>query len=590
MKGFLRTLSAIFITMIFLCAGSFAQESKDDAGSGKAKEEEQPGTVVKYKTKLISTIDKGKLPQRILYEKDGAWMALIPAGEFTMGTENWKDQNGNKDESPSHQVYLESYYIDQYEVTNRQYLTFCRQTKHTLPTSLRDDNYKDPEQPVVGITYDDAAAYAKWCEKRLPTEAEWEKAARGTDGRIYPWGDEWDTNACNNKELKMRKTSKVGAFEKDKSPYDVYDMAGNASEWVFDSYDPKYYEKSPKENPKSDKGDNIRVIRGGNYYYQTRDCRTTNRQAFPQNQFRSEYGFRCVKDMAPVPVPKKQLINRKNLADELEKNILTTEPELIECFKSGKNVPDKFLPEKEQETDSTSRVATRQDVMFYNLTDTNITYSMIDKDGKIVVLNKMIPGNGGKWSYVKYDTIYLIYYKFSDKPDEIKRGGFMFVESGKKPHVVFDLELKYSRIGQAPKKTAPHTEADLPPTLFKLYYGQYRPPYNVVSVVNRASASVRIKFKSEESLMLSSETLLETNTFMEKEISNGSFYLLSSYEKLQKPVFKSKSFLVTSDKNKFLIPLYENKKETKTFSIEGKTVYPIEAVISQFTDINMNEF
>jgi formylglycine-generating enzyme required for sulfatase activity len=181
--------------------------------------------------------------------EDGAEMVLVPAGEFTMGS------NDSSDEKPPHRVHLDAFAIDKYEATNALYRRCvqagrCREpewnesgSKFNVVTGS-DAHYKRlgdalsaAHHPVVGVSWDDAAAYCAWAGKRMPTEAEWEKAARGTDGRKYPWGEQWDASRANSSESKLNKTTPVGSYPNGVSPYGAHDMAGNVWEWVADWYD-----------------------------------------------------------------------------------------------------------------------------------------------------------------------------------------------------------------------------------------------------------------------------------------------------------------------------------------------------------------
>ena len=173
-------------------------------------------------------------------------MVLVPAGEFAMGSEE-----GNPDALPVHTVYLDSYYLDRYEVTNAQYQGFVTATRRTQSRFTDDSNFNDPRQPVAGVTWSDAGDYCEWAGLRLPTEAEWEKAARGVDGLTYPWGngspDGTHANFADvNSEFAWRDssaddgysfTAPVGSYPAGASPYGVHDLAGNLWEWLADWYD-----------------------------------------------------------------------------------------------------------------------------------------------------------------------------------------------------------------------------------------------------------------------------------------------------------------------------------------------------------------
>jgi formylglycine-generating enzyme required for sulfatase activity len=223
-------------------------------------------------------------------------MVLVPAGEFTMGS-----ATGDADERPAHQVYLDSFLIDRHEVTVDQYAAFLQETGTSSPSDWRTMNQlSNKKRPVSNVDWADAAAYCKWAGKRLPTEAEWEKAARGTDGRLYPWGNEpptprhanyGQTGSSNNGAL-----APVGSFEEGKSPYGLYDMAGNVWEWVSDWYDHDYYRASPPRNPEGPLTGGFKGIRGGSWNSSPRALRSADRYWDPPT-FRSQYlpGFRCAK-------------------------------------------------------------------------------------------------------------------------------------------------------------------------------------------------------------------------------------------------------------------------------------------------------
>ena len=208
--------------------------------------------------------------QRKINLKDGAEMILIPAGEFLMGStreqanawllahpdepEDWFTR-----ENPQHTVYLDAYYIYKNDVTVAQYQKFCAATGHALPQPPQWGWHEN--HLIVNVTWDDAKAYANWAGASLPTEAQWEKAARGGDGRIFPWGNAWDGGKCNN----SYGTSQVGSFAAGASPYGVLDMAGNVWQWCADWCDVNFYRNSPARNPQGPDTGKARVVRGGGW-------------------------------------------------------------------------------------------------------------------------------------------------------------------------------------------------------------------------------------------------------------------------------------------------------------------------------------
>jgi len=194
-------------------------------------------------------------------------MALIPAGAFMMGS----NDDNQEDEKPEHQVYIDAFYMDKYEVTVAQYQRFLNATQRSNPANWSEQT-QNPTHPVVSVSWEDAKAYAQWAGKRLPTEAEWEYAARGGNTGIggkpkykYPWGDVANHDRANysGKEGKDQwdRTSPVGSFAA--NGYGLYDMAGNVWEWCADWYDANYYAQSPERNPRGPSNAQYRVLRGG---------------------------------------------------------------------------------------------------------------------------------------------------------------------------------------------------------------------------------------------------------------------------------------------------------------------------------------
>lgn len=224
-------------------------------------------------------------------------MVLIPAGSFTMGQNGSKPKNG-----PAHAVDLPVFEIDRFEVTNDEFAHFTDQSGYvTYAEENSSKNWRDAAQgkgnhPVVYITWDDATAYCEWAGKRLSTEAEWEKAARGDDGRAYPWGNEFAAQNGNFYEGGIRGTTAVGSFGGGASPYGVQDMAGNVREWVAD-----YFLAYPGAAPDADPffGEENRVNRGGGWFdgEDGEIVTTYNRNAGPPGtSANDDIGFRCARD------------------------------------------------------------------------------------------------------------------------------------------------------------------------------------------------------------------------------------------------------------------------------------------------------
>ena len=294
---------------------------------------------------LVGEKDSGQNEEQLNLEAILRDMVLIPAGEFIMGS---PDGEGAYDEHPQHTVYLDAFYIDKYEVTNAQfkefieatgYVTYARQrnkglvwnpkelSKRTLraftgvnwqyPYAWRKNEghpnvwenhivdrgrhfismYLDINHPVVEVSWNDAQAYAKWAGKRLPTEAEWEKAASGTDGRKWPWGNVFDLDIKGitaHANIASNVPMLVDSFPTGVSPYGAYNMAGNVQEWCADWYAADYYAHSPKNNPKGPDNGIGRVLRGGSWRHQKSYQVLSTNRAYREPTYRTNFiGFRC---------------------------------------------------------------------------------------------------------------------------------------------------------------------------------------------------------------------------------------------------------------------------------------------------------
>ena len=193
--------------------------------------------------------------------KDGAEMVWVPAGEFLMGSDA-----GEPDQSPQRKVYVDGYWLYKYEVTVAQYRKFCSATTRSMPKAPSWGWHDD--HPMTNVAWQDAADYAKWARASLPTEAQWEKAARGTDGRAYPWGNQWDASKCaSGVGKRLASTQAVGGYPSGASPYGCMDMAGNVWEWCADWYDGGYYKSAPARNPTGASDGKYRQRRGGSWRY-----------------------------------------------------------------------------------------------------------------------------------------------------------------------------------------------------------------------------------------------------------------------------------------------------------------------------------
>jgi formylglycine-generating enzyme required for sulfatase activity len=236
----------------------------------------------------------------VVNEKDGSIMVFVPAGEFEMG-------DGENTNCPRHRVYLNAYYIGVYAVTNRQYAEFVKETGHPAPEQSDWgmtpiwENGRCPDDkldhPVVCVSWHDATAYVKWAGCKLPTEAQWEKAARGPLGFKYPWGNQFDEEKCRNyKNRGSGTTCPVWGCPEETSGYGTCNQSGNVWEWCWDWYDEKYYKKSPLENPKGPHRGSYRVNRGGSWWdHDPTNLRAAYRDRYHQGSRYGNRGFRLMR-------------------------------------------------------------------------------------------------------------------------------------------------------------------------------------------------------------------------------------------------------------------------------------------------------
>jgi eukaryotic-like serine/threonine-protein kinase len=248
--------------------------------------------------------------------KDGMTALYVPAGEFWMGA---GDTQGNPDERPQHSLYLDAFWIDRTEVTVAMFGQFAAATGHQTIAEgrnggflwnghgwdlvaglswrhpLHPDQAAADDHPATHISWLDAAAFCEWAGERLPTEAEWEKAARGPDRATYPWGNADPTETLANYAKLVGDTSPVGHYQDGASPYGALDMAGNAFEWVADWYGKDYYSISPKNNPPGPSSGTYRVLRGGSWELPASNLTTFTREVGAPDASNSNVGFRCAR-------------------------------------------------------------------------------------------------------------------------------------------------------------------------------------------------------------------------------------------------------------------------------------------------------
>ena len=221
-------------------------------------------------------------------------LVRIPGGDFQMGVES------DVDRGPVHEVSLDPFYIEKYQVTNSQYFKFCEASGHRLPDFWEMQGFRCgldyPNHPVIGVSWLDVSEYAAWHDRRLPTEAEWEYAARGNlEGMEFPHGKELNPTDGNYNRSGHGGPVEVGTYPP--NGFGLHDMLGNVVEWVWDFYSPNYYSSSPSKNPQGPETGKFRVIRGGGWHSGPMCQKVYFRNALPPGWVDFNVGFRCVKDI-----------------------------------------------------------------------------------------------------------------------------------------------------------------------------------------------------------------------------------------------------------------------------------------------------
>lgn len=239
-------------------------------------------------------LSRAKNEGEYVWKKDGTIMVYVPPGPFTMGSDR-----GEPSAKPAHTVDLDGFYIDKFEVSWRRWkesgLPYLEETDERVQKVQAPDWGIHDAQPVVHVTWHEAKRYAAWAGKRLPTEAEWEKAARGTDGRTYPWGEAeptFERAMWVDHPLSRKATAPVNCCAAGASPYGVLNMAGNVWEWCEDSYQPDFYARSPKKNPVNLAKGDLKILRGGALQLGPTFLRTFNRYWLLDVDRISDIGFR----------------------------------------------------------------------------------------------------------------------------------------------------------------------------------------------------------------------------------------------------------------------------------------------------------
>src|SRR5262245_50548932 len=290
-----RGATVVWIIIIFLAvaAGFVAWQLRNNMRNVATLANSSPSPSPDQATGRPATALLGATPEPTARLASGAatpaGMVLVPGGTFKMGRDN-----GDEFESPAHTVKVKPFFIDRTEVTNEEYQRFVSATGHRAPAHWAGGKIPEGQTkfPVVNVSWDDANAYARWANKRLPTEAEWEFAARGTDGRIYPWGSAWKRDYANAGRSEKGALNQTGSYEPGASPFGALDLCGNAWEWTSS----EFADYPGRKAASSLAGAGLKVIRGGAYDVAPRRATSTYRGAVPPDRAFDKTGFRCVRE------------------------------------------------------------------------------------------------------------------------------------------------------------------------------------------------------------------------------------------------------------------------------------------------------
>jgi formylglycine-generating enzyme len=283
---------AIFASFVLMIIWMFYDVWKTDRESRKHQMMEAVSTEIMTKARDFSGI-------KTITGNDGKMMVLVSEGPFRMGSQ---EAEGDLDEFPQRSTYLSAYYIDLHEVTFSEFNKFIEQSGFPAPTiSVFQDDLSlitSEDQPAVGVSWNQARLYCEWAGKRLPTEAEWERAAKGEQDSKWPWGNTFEEGLANTlgESDGYQYSAPPGKYELGRSPYGLYDTAGNVAEWVGDVYDLNYYETGPFRDPKGPEAGKHRVYRGGSWNDSSANVRTAKRFAAAPHQTSAVIGFRCAKE------------------------------------------------------------------------------------------------------------------------------------------------------------------------------------------------------------------------------------------------------------------------------------------------------
>lgn len=517
---------------------------------------------------MVETTDFGSVPKEVLWTKDNQVMVLIPAGTYKIGRNPNPLLEIPVNETPEVSVTVGSFYIDKTEVSNAQYNKQLVNTGIGKPRSVTNQKLLIDDHPVIGISWGDAAGYAASVSKDLPTEAEWEIAARGRESYLYPWGNVDKPGAARVNFSLFEGTAPVGKTSGDVSPFGVNDMAGNASEWVRDFYIRNYYsEVNGKTNPQITENQESRSVRGGNFYGTNATGHLTYRNTVNPLFSREEIGFRTVfrlQKVQPTPTPTPAPPTPTPTPDP-EDEIKAMENLLQPYFES----PDKVLP---SELVRLGAGGQSSPVVFFNQSPYKVTLGFVDPIKQLVFrYPTVIEAYGIQRINVPTAEPLDIFSAAQGSPNTgIVRLGR--VNSVSQPFIVIPSYVYANTIRTDGKTSEPEKKYQL-----SQFYGKtYQPDWHVIEVFNSTSTPVDVRIdriKPDGTVITSSNIVLDASevgifdNFPGTDLQISAKYLGATQEaNSQKVVFKT-----NKSQDRRFFTLFEDKLG-KTYTVQLSTL------------------
>jgi formylglycine-generating enzyme required for sulfatase activity len=440
-------------------------------------------------TEMVDTGTYGVLPREVIWKTDGREMVLIPQGTYTIGRPTGTRDEVPPSESPQATVTLGWYYIDRYEVDQKTYGEFAAVRGARRPSVTVNQDMIGPDLPAIGITYMDSLGYARHHGKDLPTEAEWEVAGRGPDSNLYPWGSNPEEGAARVALGPMAGARSGGSSPRDKSPFGVYDLGGNVSEWTKDYYHRGYYSLvDGQENPSVETVSDSRTIRGGNVTDRAADGRLTQRVPGLMTTTLEHVGFRTVFRLmpppppTPTPEPTPTPVPRTSLQEQEAKALEVLGP---------------YIRDPRQQIPMSYLVAARDRtaVQYINQTPDRIVVAAIDLNAARLATEPVIIEGGSTAPVSLVNEQVYYHYIYSMSRPELGVIPIGAVNNASKPLVLITTDLFYPLVNAEGKVIAPKTDNI---EAMQYYPGEYAPQWNMFEIHNSTPNVIRITAASAD--------------------------------------------------------------------------------------------